>query len=279
MRTGCSRRNDGPGGGRRSGTARRIAGRGRRPRRRVRRGRRPRRGVVGVVVGWRRRRPWRVGVASASAARRPLGGPSRRGVGRRPRRSRRRPRSAASPVSERPDDPRAARRPGPRRGLGQERVGLGLEVGDLGLELEPQDLALDLGSGGASAWASAGDDASVRIVAADPRQQPAARRRRLLAAQDAWRRPRSRRAASGSSSDDQDRAARRAGRRSRASAAAEHHGQTVPVGRSSRRSGRPCDQILAASETPFDGPSVRGDGESAPAHSHSMVAGGLELMS
>ena len=54
---------------------------------------------------------------------------------------------------------RLAAWPSTRR-LGEEGVGLGLQVGDLGLELEPQDLAPDGGSGGAMRPASAGSPTS-----------------------------------------------------------------------------------------------------------------------
>ena len=161
----------------RAGTTGRAAGVGRaRPqdssgRRRVRRAVRPRR--------------WRGGSASGaagtdSAVDGTRSGGFRFGLAPAPRRARRgRPR----PLRSRARSPRPRRRssgdtPAARPStlrLGQERVGLGLEVGDLGFELESQDLAPDRHVGGRQRAGFGGHGALVRVFAADPRQEPVAR--------------------------------------------------------------------------------------------------------
>ena len=67
--------------------------------------------------------------------------------------------------------------------LGEQRVGLGLEIGDLGLELEPRHLALDVGFRRCQRLRLVRRGSIVGVLAADPRQEPVPAGRLGLGAQ------------------------------------------------------------------------------------------------
>ena len=136
-RTSCSRRNDGPGGGSRSGAAASLRGR---------RGR----------TGWRSPSvSGSVSGASSTSSSSALTS----GSPRRPHRPLRRRRFRRVAFDGR---------------LGDERVGFRLQVGDLGFEGETQHLAAHLGVGRGEAPVSAARQRVVGILAADQGQEPAA---------------------------------------------------------------------------------------------------------
>ena len=276
----CSRRNDGPGGGSRSGTAGRIAAW---PSRRS--GGRPasRGAAVSRRLGPRTSsRLGRVsgGAASGASAAALVVGARRLvlglGIGRRLAGDWRR-RAAASTASTEPSL-------GGR--FGQERIGLGLEVGDLGLELEAEHLASDLVVGRRERACFGRRRRPRGVFATEPRQEPVPRPAtgvfaRTMAAASIAVRP---------GSDMSHTASRQGGAagRTRRRLAGERGGAPradAVVGRSpgqcvSSTMARMLPRGIRASEYPI-GPGSSTDriASTDPPYSHSMVAGGLELMS